>query len=84
MYIILYYLDLSWSQYSIDGFYVVGTSNKVNHEFHKAIIDGVKQVTHIAQADKDGKIIGVPITQEGVILYDADLGLCSSMTNSKL
>jgi len=52
-----------------DGFYLVGDSENPQSEFQKAIIDAVKRVTHIAPADKNGKIIGTPIEQEGVINY---------------
>lgn len=64
-----------------DGFYLVGNSQKPAPEFQRAIIESVKKVTHIAPSDKAGKIIGVPIEQEGVIHYDVQkLHLCASST----
>lgn len=67
-----------------DGFYVVGDIENPAEEFQQAIIDSVKKVTHIALPDQDGKIIGEPITQEGVIHYATKkLGLCTGFTNSQ-
>lgn len=67
-----------------DGFYGVGDSAKPQPEFQKAIIDSVRQVTHIAPADEQGELIGVPIEQEGVINYDKKpLGLCGGFTQAQ-
>ncbi len=67
-----------------DGFYLVGNSEKQQAEFQKAIIESVRQVTHIAPSDESGKIIGEPITQEGVINYPMKKsGLCAGFTNSE-
>lgn len=66
-----------------DGFYLVGDSTKPQAEFQKAIIDSVAKVTHIAPADNDGKLIGVPLEQFGVINYAArELGLCMGLTDA--
>lgn len=67
-----------------DGFYLVGDSENPNHQFQKAIISSVKKITHIAPADEAGKIIGEPITQEGVINYPIKkLNLCAGFTNAE-
>lgn len=67
-----------------DGFYVVGNCDDPQDEFQKAIIDAVAKVTHIAPDDGDGKIIGEPISQFGVINYALkSLGLCASVTNAE-
>lgn len=64
-----------------DGFYLVGDSNNPAPGFQKAIISAVREVTHIAPADAVGRIIGEPITQEGVINYAVkNLGLCTGFT----
>lgn len=64
-----------------DGFYVVGDSDNPQPEFQKAIVDAVRNVTHIAQADSAGNLIGDPITQEGVINYPVKkIFLCAGMT----
>ncbi|RUO59872.1 M14 family metallopeptidase [Pseudidiomarina marina] len=66
-----------------DGFYTVGNSEKPTADFQKAIIDSVRQVTHIAPADDEGKIIGAPVEQEGVIHYAGkELGLCMGLTDA--
>lgn len=67
-----------------DGFYLVGDADNPQPEFQKAIIDSVRQVTHIAPSDKDGKIIGDRAEQEGVINYDKKkLFLCGGFTNAE-
>lgn len=67
-----------------DGFYAVGDSENPCPEFQKAIIDSVRKVTHIAEADRDGKIIGEDLQQEGVINYPLKaLGLCAGISNAK-
>lgn len=61
-----------------DGFYLVGDCNNPAPGFQKAIISTVRQVTHIAPVDAEGRIIGEPVAQEGVINYDVEnLGLCT-------
>lgn len=67
-----------------DGFYLVGDTRKPQRDFQKAIIDSVKKVTHIAPADKDGNIIGVPLDQEGVVYYDKrKLFLCGGFSDAE-
>lgn len=66
-----------------DGFYLVGDSDRPSSAFQKAIIDEVRQVTHIAPSDGQSKIIGEPILQEGVINYDVKgLYLCTGFSGS--
>lgn len=66
-----------------DGFYLVGDSENPSTEFQKSMIDAVREVTHIAPADKTGKIIGVDITQEGVINYPIkELSLCAGFSDA--
>jgi hypothetical protein len=66
-----------------DGFYLVGDSQNPQPEFQKAIIDAVKKVTHIAPQDTSGRIIGVPIEQEGVINYELKkLSLCAGFSDA--
>jgi len=66
-----------------DGFYLVGDKDNPQDDFQRAIIASVKKVIHIAPADADGKIIGEPLAQEGVINYAAKkLGLCCAFTNA--
>ncbi|EPZ49646.1 PF10994 domain protein [Bacteriovorax sp. BAL6_X] len=66
-----------------DGFYLVADSENPCPDFQKAIINSVRKVTHIAPADKSGKIIGATIEQEGVINYALKkLHLCASFSNA--
>lgn len=66
-----------------DGFYLVGDSENPQKEFQKSIIEKVKTVTHIAPHDKNGKIIGVDIEQEGVINYPIKkLSLCAGFSEA--
>lgn len=54
-----------------DGFYLVGDSDKPQLEWHKAVIDAVREVTHIAPGDDNGTIIEEPLVQDGVIVVPA-------------
>ena len=66
-----------------DGFYLVGRTDRPVPEFQAAVRDRVARVTHIADADADNKLIGVPLQQHGIIEYDAvSLGLCMGLTDA--
>ena len=68
-----------------DGFYLCGDEKNPQIDFQRAVIEGVRQVTHIAPPDPDNTIIGSPVVDEGVILYDySALGLCGGVTNAPL
>ena len=67
-----------------DGFYTVADTHQPQPAFQKAVIDSVKQITHIAPADKQGKIIGADIISEGVICYDTKaLFLCAGFNDAE-
>src|SRR6185437_2157683 len=67
-----------------DGFYLVDDSENPQPEFQRAIIAAVGEVTHIAPADADGRIIGSPVVSPGVIEYPLEqLGLCPSITDAR-
>jgi len=64
-----------------DGFYLVDDSEGPQPEFQQAILAAVAKVTHIASADREGKIIGSSMVAPGVINYPLkQLGLCASIT----
>jgi hypothetical protein len=66
-----------------DGFYTVADTFKPQLEFQKAIIESVRQVTHIAPADHNQQIIGADVVSPGVICYDKrSLFLCGGFTNA--
>jgi broad specificity phosphatase PhoE len=63
-----------------DGFYLVGDEKSSAGDirnFHRAVLQAVSKVTHLAPPDDNGCIIDVPITEEGLILVPArELGIC--------
>ncbi|WP_105259277.1 M14 family metallopeptidase [Pseudoalteromonas sp. T1lg88] len=64
-----------------DGFYLVADTERPQPEFQKAINAEVATVTHIAEADINNQLIGVPISGHGVIEYAGrKLGLCMGLT----
>lgn len=67
-----------------DGFYLVSDQTNPQTAWHKAMIDAVRTVTHIAPADEHGKIIGEEVSQEGVVQIPPpkSLGLCSGVTDA--
>jgi hypothetical protein len=68
-----------------DGFYLVGDAERPAPEFQRALIAAVARVTHIAEGDEHGRIIGEPLQQAGVINYaKRALGLCGGMTDARL
>lgn len=68
-----------------DGFYLVADSERPNAAFQSAIIRSVAEVTHIADADEQGQLIGADLIDQGVIEYPAKpLGLCMGLTNAAL
>ena len=68
-----------------DGFYLVDDAEHPCPALQKAIIDSVAKITHIAEADENGELIGEKIEQFGVINYaKASLGLCASVTDATL
>jgi hypothetical protein len=67
-----------------DGFYLVADSARPEPAFQRALMEAVARVTHIAQPDPQGCIIGTPLQQPGVIHYDmGPLGLCGGMTGAR-
>jgi hypothetical protein len=67
-----------------DGFYLVGDTARPVPDFQRALIEAVRPVTHIAEADEHGCLIGTKMEQPGVINYaKRELGLCGSMTDAR-
>ncbi|MBS7807817.1 M14 family metallocarboxypeptidase [Variovorax sp. PCZ-1] len=67
-----------------DGFYAVCDAANPQLEFQSAIIEAVKRVTHIADADENGAMIGSPAIAPGVIAYELQaLGLCASISGAR-
>ncbi|CAN5834261.1 M14 family metallocarboxypeptidase [soil metagenome] len=67
-----------------DGFYLVGDTERPEPAFQRALIDAVRRVTHIAEADANGRLIGTLLQQAGVINYPKRaIGLCGGMTGAR-
>ncbi len=67
-----------------DGFYLVGDTERPAPEFQRTLIDAVRRVTHIAEADAHGRLIGTPLQQPGVINYPKRaIGLCGGTTSAR-
>lgn len=66
-----------------DGFYLVDDTERPQTAFQSAVIAAVSRVTHIAEADAEGRIIGSPVVAPGVIQYELKrLGLCAGVTGA--
>jgi Succinylglutamate desuccinylase / Aspartoacylase family len=67
-----------------DGFYLVGDRANPQIPFQQAIIAAVEPITHIAQADAHGALIGTPELARGIIAYPLQgMGLCASVTAAR-
>ncbi|AWL11795.1 hypothetical protein HMF8227_01317 [Saliniradius amylolyticus] len=67
-----------------DGFYLVANASRAEVEFQRSVLREVEKVTHIAEADDQGKLIGVDITEHGMIHLPADnLGLCMGLSQAR-
>ncbi len=67
-----------------DGFYLVDDSRNLQPGFQQAIIEAVERVTHIAEADEQGRLIGEPLQRRGVVAYPVHaLGLCAGVTGAR-
>ena len=65
-----------------DGFYLVGAAGFPKPDLEKTIIDAVERITHIAEPDAQGRLIGERVRQRGVIDYPTNLGLCAHFTGA--
>ena len=64
-----------------DGFYLVDDAQHPQPQFQQAVIAAVAKITHIAEADQHGQLIGSPLVAPGVIHYPLkEWGLCGSIT----
>ncbi len=65
-----------------DGFFVISAVQKQAPDLEKAIVDAVRDVTHIAPTDENGEIYGVKALQPGVI-YTNVPGVSPMATNPR-
>lgn len=67
-----------------DGFYLVDDAEHPQPEFQRAVIAAVAQVTHIAEPDANGQIIGCPLQSPGVISFAVrSRNLCAAITGAR-
>jgi hypothetical protein len=67
-----------------DGFYLVDDTDRPQPEFQQFVIEAVAKVTHIADADARGEIIGSPLLMPGVIKFPVkQWSLCAGITNAR-
>lgn len=67
-----------------DGFYLVDDADQPQPAFQRAVIDAVARVTHIAEPDAHGQIIGCPLQSPGVISFAVrSRHLCAAITGAR-
>jgi hypothetical protein len=67
-----------------DRFYLVDDADRPQPEFQRAVIAAVASVTHIAEPDANGQIIGCPLQSPGVISFAVSRrGLCAAITGAR-
>ncbi|RAO74423.1 M14 family metallopeptidase [Dyella jiangningensis] len=67
-----------------DGFYLVDDADQPQPAFQQAVVEAVAKVTHIADADARGEIIGSPLLLPGVIKFPVkQWSLCAGITNAR-
>ena len=59
----------------------IGNKLRPAAEWHAALIDAVRQVTHIAPADENNELVGLKVAQEGVVVSSSD-GKGKGVTNA--
>jgi hypothetical protein len=65
-----------------DGFYLIGNAANPQPGWHTAMIGAVRKITHIAPADANGEIVGLPVSQDGVVNSNS-AGKGKGVTNAK-
>ncbi|GAB3051313.1 M14 family metallopeptidase [Stenotrophomonas tumulicola] len=67
-----------------DGFYVIGNSEDPQPAFQQALIAAVEKVTHIAPADANGELVGMPLQSPGVVWGESrSIGACAGFTDAR-
>ncbi|MCE4537765.1 M14 family metallocarboxypeptidase [Pelomonas sp. P7] len=67
-----------------DGFYLVDDIDHPLPDFQRAVIEAVATVTHVAEPDADGRIIGCPLLSPGVIGFEVTRrSLCAAITAAR-
>lgn len=67
-----------------DGFYVIGNSENPEPAFQRALIAAVAPITHIAPADAQGNLVGLPLQSPGVVWGESrSIGACAGFTSAR-
>jgi hypothetical protein len=67
-----------------DGFYVIGNSENPEPAFQRALIAAVETITHIAQPDAHGNLVGMPLQSPGVVWGPSrSIGACAGFTDAR-
>lgn len=74
-----------WTPETIpDGFYVIGNSENPEPAFQQALIAAVAPITHIAPADAQGNLVGLPLQSPGVVWGESrSIGACAGFTDAR-
>ncbi len=75
----------AWTPETIpDGFYVIGNSENPEPAFQQALIAAVAPITHIAPADAQGNLVGLPLQSPGVVWGESrSIGACAGFTDAR-
>jgi hypothetical protein len=75
----------AWTPETIpDGFYVIGNSENPEPAFQQALIAAVAPITHIAPADAQGNLVGLPLQSPGVVWGESrSIGACAGVTDAR-
>jgi hypothetical protein len=75
----------AWTPETIpDGFYVIGNSENPEPAFQQALIAAVAPITHIAPADAEGNLVGMPLQSPGVVWGESrSIGACAGFTDAR-
>lgn len=67
-----------------DGFYVIGNSENPEPAFQRALIAAAAPITHIAPADAQGNLVGLPLQSPGVVWGESrSIGACAGFTSAR-
>eukprot|EP00211_Chloroparvula_japonica_P007240 CAMPEP_0119121202 /NCGR_PEP_ID=MMETSP1310-20130426/1946_1 /TAXON_ID=464262 /ORGANISM="Genus nov. species nov., Strain RCC2339" /LENGTH=335 /DNA_ID=CAMNT_0007110755 /DNA_START=26 /DNA_END=1029 /DNA_ORIENTATION=+ len=67
-----------------DGWYSVANDHAPEPEFHKYVIEAVEKVTHIAEADEKGEMIGEKVSDKGIItIAGRQWQVCGAHTDAR-
>jgi len=67
-----------------DGFYLCADALNPQPAFQQAVIAAVAAITHIAPADAEGNLVGLPLQSNGVVWGESrSIGACAGFTEAR-